>query len=288
MTASTTVADRSAPGVEAAGPAILASSVTKRFRPRSSTGRALVALDGVSLSVAQGEFVSVLGESGCGKSTLLKIAAGLTRPDAGRVELLGMPAREGRRDIGIMLQTPALLPWKNVLDNVALPFRVFGEANDRTTQLSQEMIDLVGLTDFERHYPWQLSGGMQQRVSLARLLVYRPPVKLMDEPFGALDEFTRERLNLELARIHEDGQHTILFVTHSIPEAVLLSDRIVVMHSRPGRVAGEVRVALPRPRRSSLIGTPAFGRLIQDVKGLLNPDVPPTIQDPSDPQDTFG
>lgn len=250
------------------GVAVLVASVTKRFVSQRGRGE-VIALEDVSFNVREGEFLSLVGESGCGKSTLLKMAAGLVQPDNGDVSISGSPARAGRRDVGIMLQTPALLPWKTVAQNVALPFALAKESSDDTHAACQEMIAVVGLGGFEDAYPWQLSGGMQQRVSLARLLAYRPAIKLMDEPFGALDELNRERLNLELTRIHEQGRHTILFVTHSVNEAVLLSDRIVVLTSRPGRVAGEVEVQLPRPRVADLVGTHEYGEAIRAVRALL-------------------
>lgn len=256
------------PPSSAPGDVVLVESVTKKFVSQRGQGE-VIALDDVSFSLHDGEFLSLVGESGCGKSTLLKMAAGLISPETGQVLVAGSPARAGRRDVGIMLQTPALLPWKTVAENVALPFTLAGERSAQTESSCNEMIAVVGLSGFEKAYPWQLSGGMQQRVSLARLLGYRPAIKLMDEPFGALDELNRERLNLELARIHEQGHHSILFVTHSVNEAVLLSDRIIVLTSRPGRVAGEVRVQLPRPRSAEMVGTEAYGGALRAVRALL-------------------
>ncbi len=226
-------------------------------------------LDGMTASLRRGEFVSIVGPSGCGKSTFLNIAAGLVEADDGEISLAGRPAHAGRRDVGIMLQNPSLLPWRTVFENAMLPYVIFRKVDGCARQRVREALDLVGLTKFADVYPWQLSGGMQQRAALARLFAYRPAIQLMDEPFGALDELTRERLNIELARIHETYGATVLLVTHGIQEAVLLSDRTLVMTPRPGRLVGEVVVDLPRPRRAAMVDTPEFAERCKYVRTLL-------------------
>ena len=232
------------------------------------TGRMDV-LRGMTAVLRRGEFVSIVGPSGCGKSTFLKIAAGLDEADSGETSLAGQPASPGRRDVGIMLQNPSLLPWRTVFQNALLPYVIFRDVGRCARERVREALELVGLTNFADAYPWQLSGGMQQRAALARLFAYRPAIQLMDEPFGALDELTRERLNIELARIHEAYGATVLLVTHGIQEAVLLSDRTLVMTPRPGRLVGEVVVDLPRPRRAALVDTPEFAERCKHVRSLL-------------------
>jgi NitT/TauT family transport system ATP-binding protein len=206
------------------------------------------ALAEITLDVAEQELVTLVGRSGCGKSTLLRIIAGLIAPSSGSVEIAGSPVTGPTRDVGMLFQQPALLPWRSVLENVLLPIeilrldmRVYGER-------ARELLELVGLTEFADRAPWELSGGMQQRAALCRALVADPQILLMDEPFAALDALTREDLSLELQRIWSDDRKTIVFVTHSIEEAVLLADRVVVMTPRPGRVERIVPVDLPRPR----------------------------------------
>lgn len=246
-------------------PDIVATNLRKSFPLQA--GRIDVLSD-VSCTINRGEFVSIAGPSGCGKSTFLKIVAGLITPDQGEVTLAQRPAQAGRRDVGILLQNPALLPWRNVLGNVMLPFRMFGEVSADAESRALDIIRMVGLEKFRSAYPWQLSGGMQQRTALARLFAYAPSIQLMDEPFGALDELTREHLNVELSRIHELVQKTVLFVTHSVQEAVLLSDRVLVMS--PGNIIGEVTVGLTRPRRSAMIDDGAFADATSQVRGLLS------------------
>lgn len=245
--------------------------ITGASKQYAHSGRPLQVLSEVDLHIQAGEFVSIVGRSGCGKSTLLKAIAGLESVDGGSILVGQEPAAAGRPDVGIMLQMPALMPWRTVLANVLLPYVI--QRGDKAEGLSRanEALELVGLTAFRDAYPWQLSGGMQQRVSLARLLVRRPTVQLMDEPFGALDEFTRERLNLEYANVvrHQEGT-TVVFVTHSIAEAVLMSDRVVVMGARPGRVLGEVSVDIPRPRSPKLIDTEEFIAASATIRGLLD------------------
>jgi len=241
-------------------------NVTKGYVLGSGRVEVLQSMDA---RLYRGEFVSIVGPSGCGKSTFLKIAAGLIEPDSGEVLLDGRPAAAGRRDVGILLQNPSLLPWRTVSQNVLLPYVIFRSVNMQAKQRVAEALDMVGLQGFADAYPWQLSGGMQQRAALARLFAYRPSIQLMDEPFGALDEITRERLNIELARIHEATRETVLLVTHGIQEAVLLSDRTLVMSPRPGRLVGEVEIDLPRPRHASMVDTPAFAEKCKHVRVLL-------------------
>jgi NitT/TauT family transport system ATP-binding protein len=219
--------------------------VTRTYKGRTGP---VEALRGIELDVADGEFVAVLGRSGCGKSTLLRIVGGLLAPTEGSVAVGGSVVTKPRRDIALMFQHPALLPWRSVLDNVLLPVEVFGWDRARHRLAATELLDLVGLTGFEKRMPYELSGGMQQRVALCRALIQRPKVLLMDEPFSALDALTREELAGLLQRVHMDLRATTMFVTHSIQEAVLLADRVVVLSPRPGRIQRILGVDIPRPR----------------------------------------
>jgi NitT/TauT family transport system ATP-binding protein len=232
-------------------------------------GRALLALDGIDLEVRAGEFMSFVGPSGCGKSTLLNIIGGLLERSAGEVRFRGEDQSRPRREIGMMFQTPVLFAWRTILENVLLPIEIFGWDKAKFRGRAEEILELVGLKGFERSYPRQLSGGMQQRVALSRVLVYDPDVLLLDEPFGALDEFTREAMNLELLRIWGGSGKTVLFVTHNINEAVFLSDRVVVMTPRPGRVARVVEIDLPRPRRREHFKLPSFSEKAFEIRELL-------------------
>jgi NitT/TauT family transport system ATP-binding protein len=225
------------------------------------------ALENIEFAVADGEFVAIVGPSGCGKTTLLKILAGLLPPSRGAAELRGSPIAGPRRDIGVVFQAPVLFPWRTVLDNVLLPVDVQRLGRDRLTGLAMELLDLVGLKGFERRYPWELSGGMQQRTAIVRALIHDPAMLLMDEPFGALDAMTREQMNLELQRIWLERHKTLVFITHSIPEAVFLADRVLVMTSRPGRIADIVPVSLARPRPLEITTTPEFGTLVRRIRG---------------------
>ena len=220
-------------GVEA----IAIRELTKQYASRAG---AVTALDRISFAVGEGEFVAVVGPSGCGKSTLLKILAGLLPTSSGEARLRGTPIAGPRRDIGVVFQSPVLFPWRSVLDNVLLPVDVQGLGRERYAKVAMDLLALVGLTGFEHRYPWELSGGMQQRVAITRALVHDPAMLLMDEPFGALDAMTREQMNLELQRIWLEKQKTVLFITHSIPEAVFLGDRVLVMTPRPGRILEDV------------------------------------------------
>jgi NitT/TauT family transport system ATP-binding protein len=230
----------------------------------------LQALDGVSLSVRARAFVSLLGPSGCGKSTLLRLVADVLQPSAGSIRVAGTTpeAARKRRAFGFVFQDPTLLAWRSALNNTLLPLEIVGGARDGRAR-ARRLLDLVGLSGFEDAYPWQLSGGMRQRVSIARALITEPSILLMDEPFGALDEITRERMNSELLRIWEATGTTILFVTHSSPEAVFLSDRVVVLSARPGRVKLDLPIDLPRPRDPAIKETVEFARYTAELRRAL-------------------
>jgi NitT/TauT family transport system ATP-binding protein len=229
------------------------------------------ALQGISFEIGEREFVSLIGPSGCGKSTLLRIVGDLIQPTDGKAVVNGKTAHQARldRDYGIVFQDAVLFDWRTVAKNISLPLEMVGWDRQRRANRVKELVDLVELNGFESHHPWQLSGGMQQRVSIARALSFNPPLLLMDEPFGALDEMTRERLNLELLRIWEASGSTVVFVTHSIAEAVFLSTRVVVMSARPGRIVGVVDVDLPQPRTADTREEPGFADLIREVRRLL-------------------
>ena len=232
----------------------------------------VTALQGIDLDVGPGEFVSLIGPSGCGKSTLLRIVGDIVEPTEGDVTVNGKPARRARldRDYGIVFQAPVLYDWRTVAKNIALPLEMLGWDRARRAERVRDMLELVELTGFEKYHPWQLSGGMQQRVSIARALSFSPPLLLMDEPFGALDEMTRERLNMELLRIWSETGSTVVFVTHSIAEAVFLSTRVVVMSPRPGRIASVVPVDLPQPRTAATREQPRFFELVTKVRESLH------------------
>ncbi len=241
-------------------------SVTKTFAAGNVT-----ALQDIDLELEPGEFISLIGPSGCGKSTLLRIIGDLVQPTSGAVTVNGKSARQARndRDYGIVFQDSVLFEWRTVAKNIALPLEMLGWDRERRKKRVREMMELVEIEGFGDHYPWQLSGGMQQRASIARAFAFEPALLLMDEPFGALDEMTRERLNLELLSIWERLQSTVVFVTHSISEAVFLSTRVVVMSPRPGRIAGIVPVDLPSPRSTETREDPRFFELVTEVRELL-------------------
>jgi NitT/TauT family transport system ATP-binding protein len=240
--------------------------VTKTF-PRGN----VTALQDIDLDLAPREFVSLIGPSGCGKSTLLRVIGDLTAPTSGSVRVNGKTARQARNDgdYGIVFQEAVLFDWRTVAKNISLPLEMLGWSRQRRRERVAQLLDLVELTAFADHHPWQLSGGMQQRVAIARALSFEPALLLMDEPFGALDEMTRERLNLELLSIWEQTGNTVVFVTHSISEAVFLSNRVVVMSPRPGRIAGSVDVDLPYPRTTETRDAPRFFELVTQVRELL-------------------
>jgi NitT/TauT family transport system ATP-binding protein len=238
--------------------------LSKTYRARGSKEQ-IRAIESVTLDVISGEFLSIVGPSGCGKSTLLKIIAGLTSPSSGHVRLDRQWSTRGN-PIGMVFQSPVLLPWRSILDNVLLPADIARQRNQYEKR-AKKLVEMVGLEGFERRYPFELSGGMQQRVSLARALLMDPAVLLMDEPFGALDAMTREQMGAELQRIWQETRKTILFVTHSIPEAVFLSDRVAVMTSRPGRIARVSDIDLPRPRTTATMGAPEFTVAANAIRG---------------------
>jgi NitT/TauT family transport system ATP-binding protein len=231
----------------------------------------VTALASVSLSIAEGEFISLIGPSGCGKTTLLRVIADLEQISSGVVRVNGMSAREARlaRAYGYVFQAPALFPWRTVLANVCLPLEIHGTDAAKARATALDHLARVGLQGFESKYPWQLSGGMQQRVSIARALGFEPKLLMMDEPFGALDEITRDRLNLELLRLWERERRTVVFVTHSIPEAVFLSSRIVVMSPRPGRIVDVIESGLPADRTLDVRDTAQFGEIAHRVRVAL-------------------
>jgi NitT/TauT family transport system ATP-binding protein len=229
------------------------------------------ALDTIHLEIYPGEFVSLLGPSGCGKSTLLRLIGDLIAPSTGAITVNGKTAHQARldRDYGMVFQQATLYEWRTIHQNVQLPLEVMGRPREKRETRVREMLRLVQLDGFSRHFPWQLSGGMQQRVAIARALSFEPSILLMDEPFGALDEMTRERMQLELLRIWGQTKTTVVFVTHSIPEAVFLSSRVVVMSARPGRVAGIIEIDLPRPRGFETREAPRFFEKITEVRECL-------------------
>jgi NitT/TauT family transport system ATP-binding protein len=231
----------------------------------------IVALEAVDLDIRPGELVSLIGPSGCGKSTLLRVIGDLVQPSRGEVLVNGKTADEARRDrdYGIVFQAPVLFDWRSVEDNVKLPLEILGRDRASQDRRAAEMLELVELGDFAAHMPYQLSGGMQQRVAIARALSFEPRILLMDEPFGALDEMTRERMNDEVLRIWERTGTTIVFVTHSIPEAVYLSSRVVVMSARPGRITAVVDIDLPRPRDELTRESDRYFALVTEVREQL-------------------
>ena len=251
-----------------ATPVVSLRGVGKTFGAAASP---VVALADIDLQIGRGEFVSLIGPSGCGKSTLLRLIGDLTDATTGTVEINGKPARRARldRDYGMVFQAPVLFDWRTVEDNVKLPLEILGKDAATRTRRAREMLELVELGDFLKHHPYQLSGGMQQRVAIARALAFEPSILLMDEPFGALDEMTRERMNDEVLRIWEQTGTTIIFVTHSIPEAVFLSSRVVVMSARPGRITKVVEVDLPRPRTVDTREQRRYFETITEVREAL-------------------
>ena len=227
------------------------------------------ALDRLSLAVRDGEFVSIVGPSGCGKSTLMLITAGLVPPSSGSVRVGGAEVRAPHGDVGIVFQDPTLYEWRRVLENVLLPVDIKRLDRRQFRQRALDLLELVGLHGFERKYPFQLSGGMRQRVALCRALVHDPALLLMDEPFGALDALSRDQMNLELQSIWQSHRKTVLFITHSITEAVFLSDRVVVMSPRPGRIGAVLSIDLPRPRTFDFAETPEFGRYTKEIRRIF-------------------
>jgi NitT/TauT family transport system ATP-binding protein len=251
-------------GGEGAGIVISGRDVGKTF-----ANGAVVALEGATFDIRQGDFVSLVGPSGCGKSTLLRMVAGLIERTSGNLMVHGDPVKGPRRDVGLMFQKATLLDWRTSLENVLLPTEMVRTPTKADEEQAIELLNMVGLKDFVFSFPSQLSGGMQQRVALARLLKTGADILLLDEPFGALDEFTRERLNLELMRIVAEVKATTLFVTHNIGEAIFLADKVMVMTPRPGRLARMVEVPFARPRPAELQLTPEFNALVAEVRDIL-------------------
>jgi len=255
--------------VAESAPVVSIEGVGKTFGDRGA--RAVTALQDITLDIFQGEFVSLIGPSGCGKSTLLRLIADLIPPTTGTISVNGKSAHQARldRDYGVVFQAPVLFDWRTVSANVQLPLEVMRYNKAERARRAREMLELVELGEFGRHYPWQLSGGMQQRVSIARALAFKPALLLMDEPFGALDEMTRERMNLELIDLQQRTGTTVIFVTHSIPEAVFLSNRAVVMSARPGRIARIIEVDLPQPRSVETRELPRYFELAVELRERL-------------------
>jgi NitT/TauT family transport system ATP-binding protein len=240
--------------------------VSREYHTR--TGRVL-AVQNLSLQAAEREFVAILGPSGCGKSTVLKLIAGLIAPTGGRILVDGAPVAQPLERLGMVFQSPVLLRWRSVLNNVLFPAEATGQRDTAMRDRALGLLELVGLAGFEQKYPHELSGGMAQRVSLARALLLDPKLLLMDEPFGALDALTREEMGMELLRIWEERPKTIVFVTHSISESVLLADRVVVMTARPGRLAAEVPIDLARPRSPRMRSAPRFGEIVAQLQEMM-------------------
>jgi NitT/TauT family transport system ATP-binding protein len=241
--------------------------LSKRYGSRAD---AILALDDIDFAVPDREFLSIVGPSGCGKSTLLKILAGLIPASEGEALLNGTQIDGPRQDIGVVFQSPVLFPWRSVLGNVLLPADIQRLGREEMTKRAYELLKLVGLDGFERRYPWELSGGMQQRVALVRALIHDPTLLLMDEPFGALDAMTREAMNVELQRIWMERRKTVVFITHSTAEAVFLGDRVLVMTPRPGKIGDLFQVELPRPRPLDVMNTEKFGGYVRRIRGVLN------------------
>jgi NitT/TauT family transport system ATP-binding protein len=245
---------------------IRATNLTKAF------SETVIALENASFTVDKGEFVSLVGPSGCGKSTLLRLIAGLIPKTSGSLTVHGREVDEPRADTAMMFQRPILLEWRTSVENVLLPSELVGKVTNEDKRRAMDLLDLVGLKEFEFTFPRQLSGGMQQRVALARLLQTGADILLLDEPFGALDEFTRERMNLELLRIVAQFEATSVFVTHNITEAIFLADKVCVMTPRPGRLAKMIDVPFKRPREINLEVTPEFNELVAEVREVLGGD----------------
>lgn len=235
----------------------------------------VLALDDVTMHIRKGEFVSLLGPSGCGKTTLLRIMANLIEPSSGQLQVAGKSAKEARlaQKYGIVFQNPVLYDWRKVKENVMLPLEMMGVKKQERTERAMSLLQLVGLEHAANLYPWQLSGGMQQRVAIARALAMEPEILLMDEPFSALDEFSRERLNEELLSIWSKVNNTVVFVTHSIPEAIFLSDRVFVLSPHPGRLSAVVDIPLPRPRTQEIRHEDSFFKLIKQIRNSFEEGV---------------
>jgi NitT/TauT family transport system ATP-binding protein len=251
-------------------PLIALDGVSKRYRARA--GDTVVAVEGATLQVRDGEFVTIVGPSGCGKTTLLKLVGGLLAPSTGRVLFRGRPLDGPSTEVGTVFQAPILLPWRTAINNVLLPIEMLGRSRRAYRSEAERLLATVGLTGFEHRFPRELSGGMQQRVAICRALIHEPHVLLMDEPFGALDAMTREELGLALLGLWSERRKTVLFVTHSISEAILLADRVVVMAPGPGRVVATLAIELPRPRTLEMLYSDAVRGYSGDVRDALARD----------------
>jgi NitT/TauT family transport system ATP-binding protein len=244
-------------------------NVSKRYSTRSR--EVVTALEAVSLEIRADEFLTIVGPSGCGKSTLLKVVGGLLAPSGGRIHVRGRPLDGPSPDVGMVFQSPVLLPWRTVLDNILFPIEILRRPRRQYRAEAERLIALVGLEGFERSVPRELSGGMQQRVSICRALIHDPSLLLMDEPFGALDAMTREEMGMELLRVWSERRKTVVFVTHSIPEAILLADRVAVMTPRPGRIVAVVPIDLPRPRSIKMTFSAEFQRYAEAIRAAIAP-----------------
>jgi NitT/TauT family transport system ATP-binding protein len=265
-----------APVARPGDPFVRLLGVSKVFSSRSRAS--LKAVDNVSLDIGSGEFLSIVGPSGCGKSTLMMMVSGLNPVTSGDILIENQKVTRPYTNLGIVFQKDALLEWRTVLDNILLQSDIRRLKRRLMLPKAMALLERAGLAGFEKYYPWELSGGMRQRVSICRALLNAPPLLLMDEPFGALDAMTREQMNLDLQRVWLVDRKTVLFITHSISEAVFLSDRVIVMSPRPGRVAADITIDLPRPRRLAVREQPGFGRYVAQIRetfqtfGLLKED----------------
>ena len=264
----TPIPSAAATELNSAAPLIHIDRISKTYR--TASGGSVKALDTIDLRIGDAEFVSIVGSSGCGKTTLLRIIAGLEREFDGTLWLGGEQVRGPNRDIGIVFQDATLLPWRKIIDNVLLPAQVLKLDQASSSARAYKLLELVGLKTFEDKYPNELSGGMRQRVAIARSLVHDPRVLLMDEPFGALDALTRETMNLELLKIWDAARKTVFLITHSISEAVFLSDRVIVLSPRPGKILADVPIGLPRPRTLDLLSEKTFGDYTREIRRLLD------------------
>ncbi len=253
-----------------AGPDVVElEAVQMLYQSKVAKREAVLALENASFTVREGEFLSLVGPSGCGKSTILKLVAGLMPPTSGIVRVNGTEVRGPQPDLGIVFQVPVLMEWRRVLDNILLPIEVLEFSDDDYKKRARELVSLVGLDGFEDRYPFELSGGMQQRVSICRALIHDPPGLIMDEPFSALDEMTRDAMNVELQRIWLERRKTILYITHSIAESVFLADRVAVMSARPGRILKIIDIPFPRPRSLRVRALPEFVEKVESIRELL-------------------
>jgi len=252
-------------------PHVQVNRINKSF---SDGKKSTEALKEISFTIDNGERIALLGPSGCGKTTLLRIIAGLTTPTSGDVSISGSKVIQPSPDIGIVFQEPALLPWRNMLDNISLPLEILGQNGRSRARKMEELVTMVGLNGFEKYLPYEMSGGMQQRVSLCRALIHSPSLLVLDEPFGALDAMTREQLNFELLKLQNHFPVTTLLVTHSIPEAILLSDRVILMGPRPGSIVATFQILLSQSRDESLLDSESFRSIVHEIRQKMKNDPP--------------